>query len=134
MKATIDAVTTSRPRLPDGPVFSKEVLLAAPDQLAAAQPVFARTGGLHGVGVFAADGTMLVVREDIGRHNAVDKVLGHALRTGMDLSGSASSALNPALSRTLSQTGSTFSIGTVSPLGTRRSFVSSSTHSRDRFA
>jgi FdhD protein len=85
-KATIDAVTSCRPRLPDGPLFSKEVLLAAPDQLAAAQPVFARTGGLHGVGLFAADGTMLVVREDIGRHNAVDKVLGHALRAGIDLS------------------------------------------------
>jgi FdhD protein len=86
-KATIDAVTSCRPPLPDGPLFSREVLLAAPDQLAAAQVVFARTGGLHGVGIFGADGTMHVVREDIGRHNAVDKVLGHALRTGMDLSG-----------------------------------------------
>lgn len=86
-KATIDAVTSCRPALPEGPLFSKEVLLAAPDQLAAAQEVFARTGGLHGVGIFAADGTMLVVREDIGRHNAVDKVLGHALRSGLDVSG-----------------------------------------------
>ena len=67
--------------------MSKEVLLAAPDQLAAAQEIFSRTGGLHGVGIFAADGTMLAVREDIGRHNAVDKVLGHALRAGLDLSG-----------------------------------------------
>lgn len=86
-KATIDAVTSCRPPLPDGPVFSKEVLLAAPDRLAAAQEVFARTGGLHGVGIFGADGTMHVVGEDIGRHNAVDKVLGHALRSGLDLSG-----------------------------------------------
>lgn len=86
-KATIDAVTSCRPPLPDGPAFSKEVLLAAPDRLAAAQDVFARTGGLHGAGLFAADGTMHVVREDIGRHNAVDKVLGHALAAGLDLSG-----------------------------------------------
>lgn len=49
--------------------------------------MFARTGGLHGAGLFGADGTMHVVREDIGRHNAVDKVLGHALRAGLDLSG-----------------------------------------------
>ena len=86
-KATIDAVTSCRPPLPEGILFSKEVLLAAPEQLLAAQVVFARTGGLHGVGLFAADGMMLVVSEDIGRHNAVDKVLGHALRAGLDLSG-----------------------------------------------
>lgn len=85
-KATIDAVTSCRQRLPDGPAFSKEVLLAAPDQLAAGQKVFERTGGLHGAGIFTADGTMLVVREDIGRHNAVDKVLGCSLEAGLDLS------------------------------------------------
>jgi len=85
-KATIDAVTTCRPPLADGPLFPRELLLAAPERLAAAQPVFARTGGLHGVGLFGADGTLHVVREDIGRHNAVDKVLGHGLRTGLDLS------------------------------------------------
>lgn len=85
-KATIDAVTSCRPPLPDGPVFSREVLLSSPLRLAAAQTVFARTGGLHGVGIFGADGTRHVVREDIGRHNAVDKVLGHALQTGRDLS------------------------------------------------
>jgi FdhD protein len=85
-KATIDAVASCRPPLPEGPVFSKDVLLAAPERLAAAQEVFARTGGLHGAALFAADGTMHVVREDIGRHNAVDKVLGHALREGLDWS------------------------------------------------
>jgi FdhD protein len=85
-KATIDAVRSCRPPLADGPVFPRELLLAAPERLAAAQPVFARTGGLHGVALFGADGTMHVVREDVGRHNAVDKVLGHALRAGLDLS------------------------------------------------
>lgn len=84
-KATIDAVTSTRPPLIGGTVFSHEVLLAAPDKLAAAQSVFARTGGLHAAGLFAADGTVHVVREDIGRHNAVDKVLGHAMRAGLEL-------------------------------------------------
>ena len=46
-KATSDAVTSSRPALPEGPAFSREVLLAAPDRLAAAQEVFARTGGFN---------------------------------------------------------------------------------------
>jgi FdhD protein len=85
-KVTIDAVTSCRPPLPDGPVFSREVLLSSPDRLAAAQTVFARTGGLHGVGIFGMDGTAHVVREDIGRHNAVDKALGHAMNAGLDLS------------------------------------------------
>jgi FdhD protein len=86
-KATIDAVTSTKPPLPDSPAISREVLLAAPEKLAAEQSVFARTGGLHAAGLFAADGTVHVVREDIGRHNAVDKVLGHALAAGLDPAG-----------------------------------------------
>jgi FdhD protein len=84
-KATIDAVTCNQPALTGGVVFSSAVLLAAPEQLAAAQSVFTRTGGLHAAGLFAADGTVHVVREDIGRHNAVDKVLGHAMLARLDL-------------------------------------------------
>ena len=62
---------------------SATVLAALPGRLAGAQRVFSRTGGLHAAGLFAPDGTLLVVREDVGRHNAVDKVAGWALRSGL---------------------------------------------------
>lgn len=55
------------------------VLAELPDRLRATQDVFDDTGGLHAAGLFKADGTLLVAREDVGRHNAVDKVVGHAL-------------------------------------------------------
>jgi FdhD protein len=80
-KGSIDAVrTVSRHSPGDDPtVVAAETLSAMPDQLRTAQRVFASTGGLHGAALFDADGTMLVVREDIGRHNAVDKVIGWAV-------------------------------------------------------
>jgi FdhD protein len=80
-KGSIDAVRTiSRFSPGDDPtVVAPETLSAMPDQLRTAQRVFASTGGLHGAALFDADGTMLVVREDIGRHNAVDKVIGWAV-------------------------------------------------------
>ncbi|MYS79344.1 formate dehydrogenase accessory sulfurtransferase FdhD [Embleya scabrispora] len=59
-----------------------EVLYTLPDRLRAAQKVFASTGGLHAAGLFTATGEMVCVREDVGRHNAVDKVVGWALREG----------------------------------------------------
>ena len=55
------------------------LLLALPDRLRAAQPTFERTGGLHAAGLFSPDGELLCVREDVGRHNALDKVVGWAL-------------------------------------------------------
>ena len=61
---------------------SVAVLLALPDALRTAQGLFAKTGGVHAAGVFTAAGEALCVREDVGRHNAVDKVVGWALREG----------------------------------------------------
>ncbi|HET6282880.1 MAG TPA: formate dehydrogenase accessory sulfurtransferase FdhD [Polyangia bacterium] len=58
------------------------VVSALPAAIRAAQPVFNVTGALHAVGLFRADGALLVVKEDVGRHNAVDKVIGHCLRAG----------------------------------------------------
>ncbi|MCU1694989.1 MAG: formate dehydrogenase family accessory protein FdhD [Mycobacterium sp.] len=83
-KGSIDAVRTISRHSPgdDPTVVASETLSAMPDQLRSAQRVFASTGGLHGAALFAADGTMLVVREDIGRHNAVDKVIGWAVEHG----------------------------------------------------
>jgi FdhD protein len=62
---------------------SPGLLAALPDRLREAQRLFSRTGGLHAAGLFRADGTLLALREDVGRHNAVDKVAGWALRAGL---------------------------------------------------
>jgi FdhD protein len=80
-KGSIDAVRTISRHSPgdDPTVVASETLSAMPDRLRSAQRVFASTGGLHGAALFDADGTMLVAREDIGRHNAVDKVIGWAV-------------------------------------------------------
>ncbi len=81
-KAALDAVRL-KSRFPptDTPfTISAEVLATLPDALRERQRVFAATGGLHGAALFTADGALLVVREDVGRHNAVDKVLGWALQ------------------------------------------------------
>jgi FdhD protein len=60
-----------------------DVLAGLPDTLRHAQRVFERTGGLHAAGLFSAAGELLVVREDVGRHNAVDKVVGWALQADL---------------------------------------------------
>lgn len=83
-KASLDAVrTTSAWTVAEDPLqISTDLLATFPDLLRASQKVFDRTGGLHAAGLFAADGELLCVREDVGRHNAVDKVIGHAALAG----------------------------------------------------
>ncbi len=70
----------SLPRWPGQPLM-RELLAGLPDKLV--QPGFARTGGLHGTGLFDVSGRLICVREDVGRHNAMDKVIGWALREGL---------------------------------------------------
>lgn len=79
-KTTIESIR-SRGIKPSNPDFriSPELLCRFPATLRAAQPLFERTGGLHAAAVFNVEGDLLVVREDIGRHNAVDKIVGWAL-------------------------------------------------------
>ncbi|MDE3083459.1 MAG: formate dehydrogenase accessory sulfurtransferase FdhD [Acidobacteriota bacterium] len=83
-KASIDAVRTRSRFDPstDALVVSPQTLTALPGLLRAAQTVFEKTGGLHAAALFSPAGDLLVLREDVGRHNAVDKVVGWALREG----------------------------------------------------
>ena len=67
--------------LPDGPAIARALVADLPERLR--QPTFARTGGLHATGLFSPAGELLCVREDVGRHNAMDKVIGWALREGL---------------------------------------------------
>ncbi|MFJ2237451.1 formate dehydrogenase accessory sulfurtransferase FdhD [Streptomyces sp. NPDC087859] len=82
-KASLDAVrTTTRWPISDTPPvrLEPELLAGLPDRLRAAQRVFDRTGGLHAAALFTEDGELLDIREDVGRHNAVDKLVGRALQ------------------------------------------------------
>jgi FdhD protein len=83
-KASIDAVRTRSLFDVSGDDFTitARLLTELPDKLRAAQRTFERTGGLHAAGLFSPAGELLVLREDVGRHNAVDKVIGWALREG----------------------------------------------------
>ncbi|MFI5860427.1 formate dehydrogenase accessory sulfurtransferase FdhD [Streptomyces sp. NPDC051546] len=85
-KASLDAVRTATrfPGLAADPVrVSARLLGELPDRLRAEQKVFDRTGALHGAGLFSAGGQLIDVREDVGRHNAVDKIVGRALQAGL---------------------------------------------------
>lgn len=84
-KATIEAVFGSFPPVPHRGLPGPDLLLSLPAKLRAAQETFDRTGGLHASAVFDAKGGLLILREDVGRHNALDKVIGHALLRGIAL-------------------------------------------------
>lgn len=77
-KASIDQVHQHFPPISSKQTVSPEILSGLPEKMSAAQATFARTGGLHAAGIFDLQGTLHALREDIGRHNAVDKVLGWA--------------------------------------------------------
>jgi len=82
-KGALEAVAVEAPRVKSGLRVPATVVAGLPDRLREAQPTFAATGGLHATGLFAADGALLVVREDVGRHNAFDKVVGRAFLDGL---------------------------------------------------
>ena len=78
-KASLDAIEMRNcPSLPAGPRVSPSVLTGLPGKLRAAQGLFDATGGLHAAGLFDAEGELMCLREDVGRHNAVDKLIGWA--------------------------------------------------------
>jgi FdhD protein len=79
-KGALEEVAVHSAPLPPGPAVSRELLAELPERLV--QPGFARTGGLHATGLFEPDGNAVCVREDVGRHNAMDKVTGWALLAG----------------------------------------------------
>ena len=79
-KGALEEVAVLSAPVPAGPRVSRDLLAALPDRLE--QPGFARTGGLHATGVFTAEGELLHSREDVGRHNAMDKVVGRILLDG----------------------------------------------------
>ena len=81
-KATLDAIDVEVPPVTAHLAVPLDVLYGLEPALGAAQATFGRTGGLHAAGLFDATGRLLVLREDVGRHNAVDKVIGHALLSG----------------------------------------------------
>ncbi len=88
-KASIDSIEVASEPLPDGPVVPADVIASLPERLRSAQRTFERTGGLHATGLFTAEGELTLVREDVGRHNALDKVIGNRMLAGATPLGSA---------------------------------------------
>lgn len=83
-KGALEEIAVAAPALPPGPQVSGALLASLPDRLD--QPGFRRTGGMHATGLFTPDGELLLEREDVGRHNAMDKVIGaRAIAGGLPL-------------------------------------------------
>jgi len=81
-KSSIESIFQSFPAVSADWQISPDILLGLPDKLRASQAAFEITGGLHASALFDLEGNLVVLREDVGRHNALDKILGHALRSG----------------------------------------------------
>jgi FdhD protein len=79
-KGALEEVGFHAPELPPGPDVPRDLVADLPERLA--QPAFERSGGLHATGLFSADGELICAREDVGRHNSMDKVIGWALGAG----------------------------------------------------
>jgi FdhD protein len=82
-KGALEAVAVEAPRVESELQVPIDVVSALPDRLRAAQPTFTATGGLHATGLFTASGALVHAREDVGRHNAFDKVVGRAFLDGL---------------------------------------------------
>ena len=80
-KGAIEQVAVDSPPIGPGPMVPRQLLAGLPQRLS--QPTFEKTGGLHAAGLFEADGELIHSREDVGRHNALDKVIGRALLNGL---------------------------------------------------
>src|SRR5439155_11991250 len=82
-KGALEAIAVAAPRVASELRVTVELVASLPGRLEAQQTAFAATGGLHASGLFAADGELLCLREDVGRHNALDKVIGWAFGEGL---------------------------------------------------
>jgi FdhD protein len=82
-KGALEAVAVEAARVESKLTVSAELIAVLPDRLRAAQPAFEATGGIHATGLFDKHGELVCLREDVGRHNALDKVIGWAFREGL---------------------------------------------------
>jgi FdhD protein len=81
-KGALEAVAIEAPKVEAGWTAERELVAALPERLRAGQGAFAATGGIHATGLFDRDGSLVCLREDVGRHNAMDKVIGWAFSEG----------------------------------------------------